>query len=88
MSEENSRLDRLEAAIENQFELNAALRTSIEILNNAVESQRQMIESQRQETVELRATAEALLQVAQIHQSNIELLTTEFRHHRSDGHGA
>lgn len=81
MAEENSRLDRLEAALENQFALNASLRTSIEILNNA-------IESQRQETTELRAAAEALLQTAQIRQSNIELLATEFRRHRSDGHGA
>jgi len=54
--------------------------TIVEILNNAVESQ-------RRETTELRAAVEALLQTAQIHQRDIELLTSEFHRHRSDGHG-
>ncbi len=81
MTQDDSRLDRIEAAIDSQFALNASLRTSIEILNNAVEGQ-------RQETVELRSAVESLLQIVQIHQGNIELLTSEFRRHRSDGHGA
>ena len=81
MSENNSRLDRIEAAINNQFALNAELRTSVEILNNAVETQ-------RRETTELRSAVESLLQIAQIHQRDIELLTSEFRRDRSDGHGA
>jgi FtsZ-binding cell division protein ZapB len=53
MSEE--RLERIEAALDNQVAVNAELRTSV---------------------VELRATAEALLQTVQIHQQNFEILTT------------
>lgn len=52
MSED--RLERIEAALDNQVEVNVTLRTSIE---------------------ELRATAEALLSTAQIHQQNFEVLT-------------
>lgn len=76
----SERLDRLEAMMENQFALNAELRTAIEILNNTAQSQ-------RQETTELRRTAEALLQIVQLHQRDIEVLAA-FRQHRSDGHGA
>ncbi|MBD2079452.1 hypothetical protein [Leptolyngbya sp. FACHB-17] len=77
MIQDRPRLDRLEAEIGSQLTLNASLRTSIELLNNTVESQ-------RQEIAELRAATEALLQTAQLHQSNIKLLSTEFCR---DGHG-
>ncbi|KAM3114100.1 hypothetical protein [Phormidesmis sp. 146-33] len=76
----SERLDRLEAMMESQFALNAELRTAIEVLNNTAQSQ-------RQESVELRKTAEALLQIVQRHQRDIEFLTTD-RQHRSDRPGA
>lgn len=61
MSEE--RLDRIEAALDSQVAVNADLRTSVEALKIS--------------TTELRTTAEALLQVATIHQQNFERLTAE-----------
>lgn len=61
MSEE--RLDRIEAALDRQVAVNADLRTSLEALKIS--------------TTEVRTTAEALLQVATIHQQNFERLTTE-----------
>jgi hypothetical protein len=61
MSEE--RLDRIEAALDSQVAVNADLRTSLEALKIS--------------TTEVRTTAEALLQVATIHQQNFERLTAE-----------
>lgn len=61
MSEE--RLDRIEAALDRQVAVNADLRTSLEALKIS--------------TTEVRTTAEALLQVATIHQQNFERLTVE-----------
>lgn len=61
MSED--RLDRIEAALDRQVAVNADLRTSLEALKIS--------------TTEVRTTAEALLQVATIHQQNFERLTTE-----------
>ena len=67
MQDQPSRLDRIEAALENQIQVNAAMRTDLEVLRNA---------------------AEALLQTAELHQQNIEILAEAMRRHRSDGHGA
>lgn len=61
MSEE--RLDRIEAALDRQAEVNADLRTSVIEL--------------RVSTQELRATAEALLSTVQIHQQNFEILAPQ-----------
>jgi chromosome segregation ATPase len=83
-----SRLDRIEAALErigqqldSQVEVNASLRTSVEVLNNSVETLKLGLE-------ETRASIEALLQVATIHQSDINALAESIRQHRGDGHGA
>jgi len=54
MTQGGDRLDRIEAALDRQVEVNADLRTSV---------------------TELRATSEALLQVATIHQQNFERLS-------------
>jgi hypothetical protein len=62
------RLERIEAALDNQVEVNATLRTSVEQL-------RATTEALRATTEELRATAEALLSTVQIHQQNFEVLT-------------
>lgn len=51
-----SRLDRIEAALDRQVAVNADLRTSV---------------------TELRATAEALVQVVTLHQQNFERLAAE-----------
>lgn len=76
----SERLDRIEAALEQQVEVNASLRTSIEVLNNSVETLRLGL-------ADTRASVEALLQVATIHQRDIEALAELIRQHRSDGHG-
>ncbi len=92
MNQANSRLDRIEAAIEEserrfderidrEMQLLADLRTRQEIQSNQIEAQSLQIS-------ELRSTAAALLQIVQIHQQGIETMATEFRQHRSDGHGA
>ncbi|MCC5636227.1 hypothetical protein LC593_10230 [Nostoc sp. CHAB 5844] len=66
MTNQPDRLDRIEAALDRQLEVNAELRTSI---------------------VELRATAEALLQTVQIHQQNFEVIVDEIRQMQSDIRG-
>jgi chromosome segregation ATPase len=82
------RLDRIEAALErigqqldSQVEVNASLRTSVEVLNNSAETLKLGLE-------ETRASIEALLQIATIHQDDINVLAESIRQHRSDGHGA
>jgi signal transduction histidine kinase len=60
----SDRLERIEAALDRQAEVNADLRTSVVEL--------------RASTQELRATAEALLSTVQIHQQNFEVLATRF----------
>ena len=60
------RLDRIEATLDRQLEVNAEIRTSV---------------------VELRATAEALLQTVQIHQQNFEVIVGEIRQMQSDIRG-
>lgn len=71
MTQDNGdRLDRIEAALDRQVAVNAELRTSVETLKTS--------------TTELRATAEALLQVVTIHQQNFERLTTELNADRQE----
>jgi hypothetical protein len=64
------RLDRIEAALDRQVAVNADLRTSLEALKISTEAL-------KISTTEVRTTAEALLQVATIHQQNFERLTAE-----------
>jgi hypothetical protein len=66
MTHQSDRLDRIEAALDRQLEVNAEVRTSV---------------------VELRATAEALLQAVQIHQQNFEVIVGEIRQMQSDIRG-
>lgn len=77
----NDRLNQIEQQLEQQIQFNAELRTSFEISRNRDESR-------LAELAELRQTAEALLQVVQLHQRDIEVLAEAMRQHRSDGHGA
>jgi len=63
MTQGGDRLDRIEAALDRQVEVNADLRTSV---------------------TELRATSEALLQVATIHQQNFERLSIEINADRQE----
>lgn len=76
----SERLDRIEAALDRQAELNASLRTSIEILKLSTEETRASVE-------ETRASVEALLQIVIAHQGDITALAESIRQHRSDGHG-
>ncbi len=63
MTQGEDRLDRIEAALDRQVEVNADLRTSV---------------------TELRATSEALLKVATIHQQNFERLSIEINADRQE----
>ena len=63
MTQDGDRLDRIEAALDRQVAVNADLRTSVTELKTTV--------------TELRTTADALLQVATIHQQNFERLAVE-----------
>lgn len=64
------RLDRIEAALDRQVAVNAELRTSVETLKNTTDSLQSTV-------ADFRLSAEALLQVATIHQRNFEQLTNE-----------
>jgi predicted nucleic acid-binding Zn-ribbon protein len=81
LDELRQRQEQTQAQIDAQLPVTAELRASVEVLRNAVDSQ-------RAEITELRITAQALLQVAQIYQQNFERIVAEFNRHRSDGHGA
>ncbi|MBW4632484.1 MAG: hypothetical protein KME30_11460 [Iphinoe sp. HA4291-MV1] len=75
-----NRLERIEAALDRQVVVNADLRTSVETLRNSTEVL-------KNSTTELRVTAEALLQVATIHQQNFERLTAELNADRTEWRG-
>ena len=83
------RLDRIEAALENiqqrldsQVEVNAELRTSVETLKNTTDSLQNTVNSLQSTVADFRLSAEALLQVATIHQRNFEQLTNELNSDR------
>ena len=84
----SERLDRIEAALEQQVGVNASLRTSVEILKLGLEDTRKSVEALKLGLEDTRKSVEALLQVATIHQGDIETLAQSIRQHRSDGHGA
>lgn len=67
------RMDRIEAALER--------------LEQSQEATQAQLDRQIPVIADLRATAEALLQTAQIHQQNFERLIVELNRHRSDGQG-
>lgn len=75
------RLDRIELALDQ-------LRQRQEETQSQLDRQIPVMAELRTSTTELRASVEALLQVATIHQQNFEHLISEFQRHRSDGHGA
>ncbi len=79
-SDPSARLDRIDSALENQYGVNAILKTELESLKTTVAHQ-------NGEIAQLRETVQSLLQVAQIQQQNLERLATEFQKHRQDGHG-
>ncbi len=65
----NERLDRIEAALEN--------------IQQQFDNQVEVNAELRTSTQELRATAEALLSIVQIHQQNFEVLTTRVNEYQS-----
>lgn len=73
----DDRLARVEAALENQVQVNAELLTRLEILSNTAQSQQASI-------ADLRVTAQALVSTTEIHQQNFEVFTQELRQQRAD----
>jgi hypothetical protein len=89
---QSSRLDRIEAAIEADRKVN---QQRFEQIQQWYDNERQLIAEfrtqqtiQSQQLVELRRTAELLLQTVQLHQDDINIIAQSIRQHRSDGHGA
>lgn len=72
-----SRLDRIEAALDRQVSVNADLRTSVEVLNHTAESLQASV-------ADLRFSVEAILGTVQQHQQNFEVIATELRLQRGD----
>ena len=68
----DDRLARVEAALENQVQVNAELLTRLEILSNTAQSQQASI-------ADLRATAQALVTTSEIFQQNFEVMGQELR---------
>lgn len=78
------RLDRIEATLDrvsqqfdNQFEVNAELRTYIEVLSNSAESLKVASREQR-------LASEALLQTANQHNENFMVIVAEIRNMRQN----
>lgn len=69
---DDDRLARVEAALENQVQVNAELLTRLEILSNTAQSQQASIS-------ELRATAQALVTTSEVFQQNFEIIGQEIR---------
>ena len=70
--DDRDRLARVEAALENQVQVNAELLTRLEILSNTAQSQQASI-------ADLRATAQALVTTSEIFQQNVEVMGQELR---------
>jgi uncharacterized membrane protein len=66
----SDRLDRIEAALDRQMQVNAELRTSTEVLRTSVG--------------ELTSSTESILQIVNQHQDNFMVLVTEIRDIRTD----
>jgi hypothetical protein len=73
----SDKLDRIEATLDQQLLLNAQFRTELEILKNAVESQ-------RAEIGDLKSAAESILQFAQLNRQDLLLLASVVQQHRTD----
>ncbi len=66
----SDRLDRIEAALDRQIQVNAELRTSTEVLKSSVG--------------ELATSTDTILQIVNQHQDNFMVLVTEIRDIRTD----
>lgn len=66
----SDRLDRIEAALDRQIQVNAELRTSTEVLRTSVG--------------ELTSSTESILQIVNQHQDNFMVLVAEIRDIRTD----
>jgi methyl-accepting chemotaxis protein len=87
MTNQPDRLDRIEATLDRQLEVNAELRTSVVELRTSVVEVRNSVVEVRNSVTELRVTAEALLQTVQIHQQNFEIIVDEIRQMHSEIRG-
>lgn len=73
----DDRLARVEAALENQVQVNVELLTRLEILSNTAQSQQASI-------ADLRATAQALVTTSEVYQRNFEAMGQELLRQRGD----
>ena len=73
----SDRLDRIEAALDRQVSVNGDLRTSVEVLNNTVNSLQASVS-------DLRFSVDAILGTVQQHQQNFEVIATELRYSRRE----
>ncbi len=73
----SDRLDRIEAALDRQVSVNGDLRTSVEVLNNTVNSLQASVS-------DLRFSVDAILGTVQQHQQNFEVIAQELRLQRGD----
>ncbi len=80
----SDRLDRIEAALDRQVSVNGDLRTSVEVLNNTVNSLQASVSDLRVSVNDLRFSMESLLGTVQQHQLNFEVVAQELRAQRGD----